>query len=325
MTAPAIHLWRLLKWGRILARHGALRGIERDPNTPTPVRRLARIARIGARVPAVPRYADALQAIGPAAIKLGQTLATRPDIVGEAASDDLMRFAGCAAAGPVRDDPRGDDARVRARSGRSVRLDRPGAGRRRLDRASPPCDHHRRAHRRGESASPRRRGGFRARDRHLSMGGGASRGDGRRTRPVASAARDRDVQALDRARIGFTARGGVRIRTRRCDGGRARFHRAENRLATHQRQGADAGMDRRDQAVEPPGADRRRLRHAETGRYLGPCLPAPGDRRGVLSRRHASGKHVRAARQQDRRDRLRHHGADRPARGGCGWPRFSTG
>lgn len=92
MTASVVHVWRLWKWGRILARHGALRGIERDANTPPPVRRLARIARIGARVPAVPRYADALQAIGPAAIKLGQTLATRPDIVGEAAALDLVRL-----------------------------------------------------------------------------------------------------------------------------------------------------------------------------------------------------------------------------------------
>jgi len=92
VTSPATHVWRLLKWGRILARHGALRGIERDPNTPVPVRRLARLARLGARVPRVPRYADALQAIGPAAIKLGQTLATRPDLVGEEAARDLLRL-----------------------------------------------------------------------------------------------------------------------------------------------------------------------------------------------------------------------------------------
>lgn len=92
MTAPIVHLWRLLKWGRTLARHGALRGIERDPNTPAPVRRLARIARFGARVPRVPAYADAFQAIGPAAIKLGQTLATRPDLVGEEAARDLLRL-----------------------------------------------------------------------------------------------------------------------------------------------------------------------------------------------------------------------------------------
>ena len=92
MTSAVVHLWRLRRWARILARHGALTGLERDPNTPAAVRRLARIARLGARVPAVPRYADAFQAIGPAAIKLGQTLATRPDIVGDAAAHDLMRL-----------------------------------------------------------------------------------------------------------------------------------------------------------------------------------------------------------------------------------------
>ncbi len=89
MTHAIVHIWRLLKWGRVLARHGALRGIERDPNTPPPVRRLARLARFGARVPAVPTYAEAFQDIGPAAIKLGQALATRPDLVGEEAAHDL--------------------------------------------------------------------------------------------------------------------------------------------------------------------------------------------------------------------------------------------
>jgi len=92
MTSPVTHLWRLVKWGRILARHGALTGIERDRNTPPAVRRLARIARFGARVPKAPRYADAFQAIGPAAIKLGQTLATRADLIGEDAAHDLMRL-----------------------------------------------------------------------------------------------------------------------------------------------------------------------------------------------------------------------------------------
>jgi ubiquinone biosynthesis protein len=92
MTTHITHIWRLLKWGRILARHGALTGIERDPLTPSPVRRLVRVARLGARVPRQPRYADAFQAIGPAAIKLGQTLATRPDLVGEDAAQDLLRL-----------------------------------------------------------------------------------------------------------------------------------------------------------------------------------------------------------------------------------------
>ncbi|HWH18324.1 MAG TPA: 2-polyprenylphenol 6-hydroxylase [Allosphingosinicella sp.] len=92
MTAPAVHVWRLLKWGRVLARHGALRGIERDPNTPAPVRRLARIARFGARVPRVPTYATAFTDIGPAAIKFGQALATRPDLVGPEAARELQRL-----------------------------------------------------------------------------------------------------------------------------------------------------------------------------------------------------------------------------------------
>lgn len=92
MTSSLVHGWRLLKWGRTLARHGALLGIERDPNVPPRLRRLARLARFGARVPARPRYADAFQAIGPAAIKFGQTLATRPDIVGEEAAADLLRL-----------------------------------------------------------------------------------------------------------------------------------------------------------------------------------------------------------------------------------------
>lgn len=92
MTSSITHLWRLLKWGRTLARHGALRGIEEDPLTPSPVRRLARLARLGARVPPVPDYAAALLAIGPAAIKLGQALSTRPDLVGEKAAENLSQL-----------------------------------------------------------------------------------------------------------------------------------------------------------------------------------------------------------------------------------------
>jgi ubiquinone biosynthesis protein len=92
LTASTTHLWRLLKWGRTLARHGALRGIENDPATPPQVRRLARVARFGARQPATPDYAAALQAIGPAAIKLGQALSTRPDLVGPAAAANLSQL-----------------------------------------------------------------------------------------------------------------------------------------------------------------------------------------------------------------------------------------
>ena len=92
MTASVTHLWRLLKWGRTLARHGALKGIEADPLTPRQVRMLVRIVSFGAGNPATPDYAKALQEIGPAAIKLGQALSTRPDLVGDRAAENLSRL-----------------------------------------------------------------------------------------------------------------------------------------------------------------------------------------------------------------------------------------
>ena len=85
-------MWRLARWGRMLARHGALRGLEASPELPPRLRLLLRLARFGTRQPVVPAYADALEAIGPAAIKLGQALATRPDLIGEAAARDLARL-----------------------------------------------------------------------------------------------------------------------------------------------------------------------------------------------------------------------------------------
>jgi ubiquinone biosynthesis protein len=90
MTRPITHIFRLLKWGRILARHGALRALEADRNTPAQVKRLFRIARFGTFQPKEPDYAGAFKAIGPAAIKLGQTLATRPDIIGAEAAYNLL-------------------------------------------------------------------------------------------------------------------------------------------------------------------------------------------------------------------------------------------
>ncbi|MDG6080158.1 2-polyprenylphenol 6-hydroxylase [Erythrobacter litoralis] len=90
MTKPITHIWRLGKWARILARHGALRGIRNDPNTPTPVKRLIGLFSIGTVKSREPDYAGAFREIGPAAIKLGQTLATRPDLVGEEAAHNLL-------------------------------------------------------------------------------------------------------------------------------------------------------------------------------------------------------------------------------------------
>ncbi len=90
MTSNTTHLWRLLRWGRTLARHGALTALETNRNLPLPVRRLCRVARFGLFMPKEPDYAGAFRAIGPAAIKLGQTLATRPDVIGGEAALNLL-------------------------------------------------------------------------------------------------------------------------------------------------------------------------------------------------------------------------------------------
>ena len=92
MTAAVVHVGRLLRWGRILASHGALREVESSPTAPPMLRRIARVARFGTFAPRVPNYAKAFEALGPAAIKLGQALATRPDFIGAAAAADLARL-----------------------------------------------------------------------------------------------------------------------------------------------------------------------------------------------------------------------------------------
>ena len=91
MTSPVVHLSRMLVWGRRLARHGALRPFE-DKRVPRALRIIARVARIGTRAPVTPDFAAGLTAVGPAAVKLGQALATRPDLIGLEASIDLVRL-----------------------------------------------------------------------------------------------------------------------------------------------------------------------------------------------------------------------------------------
>ncbi|HSJ78668.1 MAG TPA: AarF/UbiB family protein, partial [Erythrobacter sp.] len=92
MTSSATHLIRLARWGVTLARRRALVGIENDPNAPAALRRLVRLARLATLTSkrGTPDYAGAFRAIGPAAIKLGQSLATRPDLVGEEAAGNLL-------------------------------------------------------------------------------------------------------------------------------------------------------------------------------------------------------------------------------------------
>lgn len=92
MLSTLRHGWALVRIGRTLARHGALKPLESHAAAPAPMRALARLARLGLRQPSEPEVAKAFEACGPAAIKLGQALATRPDLVGPAIAADLSRL-----------------------------------------------------------------------------------------------------------------------------------------------------------------------------------------------------------------------------------------
>ena len=92
MIADSGHAVRLLGDARRLARHGALRPFETHADVPAGLRLLARLLRLGSGAPETPDFAGGLRACGPAAIKLGQALATRPDLVGEAVAADLRRL-----------------------------------------------------------------------------------------------------------------------------------------------------------------------------------------------------------------------------------------
>ncbi len=92
MTSDLRHLLRVMGWGRTLAKYGVLRVFETNPHTPPALKRLARLARVGTGAPKSPDYVRAFQDMGPAAIKLGQALATRPDLIGVDAANELSRL-----------------------------------------------------------------------------------------------------------------------------------------------------------------------------------------------------------------------------------------
>lgn len=75
-----------------MGRYGVLKPFEDQKDVPRALRVAARLARLGIRSSLVPQYAKAFEAIGPAAIKLGQALATRPDLIGPEAAHDLERL-----------------------------------------------------------------------------------------------------------------------------------------------------------------------------------------------------------------------------------------
>lgn len=85
MLAPLSHSYRLAKAGRTLARYDALLLPEQIIELPWLARFGLKFARFGSTSPALDaqsRLTAALSALGPSYIKLGQFLATRPDLIG---------------------------------------------------------------------------------------------------------------------------------------------------------------------------------------------------------------------------------------------------
>lgn len=88
-------IFRLLRIAWVLARHDALIPTEFEPMVPGIARTVGRITRIGTRHRGRrpgERLAEALAGQGPAYVKFGQLLATRPDIIGLQMADDLSKL-----------------------------------------------------------------------------------------------------------------------------------------------------------------------------------------------------------------------------------------
>ena len=89
------NIWRLIRTGATLERTGAMLVVLEAMNVPPRLRLVARIlgwpfAWLGLKGdPELPPATRALTALGPAYIKFGQTLSTRPDVVGEEMAEQL--------------------------------------------------------------------------------------------------------------------------------------------------------------------------------------------------------------------------------------------
>ncbi len=93
ISGPA-HLVRLTRAGFVLAREGVF-GLIDPALVPGPARfglRIARLLERPSRGSAQARLSTALTRLGPSYVKLGQFLATRPDVVGVALARDLERL-----------------------------------------------------------------------------------------------------------------------------------------------------------------------------------------------------------------------------------------
>jgi ubiquinone biosynthesis protein len=91
VIAAISHLWRLARVGFVCAREGVFALVDPAP-LPPPARLMWRLGRLIERpstVDAKRRLSATITALGPTYVKLGQFLATRPDVVGPVLARDL--------------------------------------------------------------------------------------------------------------------------------------------------------------------------------------------------------------------------------------------
>lgn len=92
------NIWRLIRTGATFERSGAMRAALEAMDAPRSLRIAARVlgwpfAWLGVKGdPELPPISRALTALGPAYIKFGQIMSTRPDVVGDALADELKRL-----------------------------------------------------------------------------------------------------------------------------------------------------------------------------------------------------------------------------------------
>ena len=199
----------------------------------------------------MPTYAEAFQEIGPAAIKFGQALATRPDLVGEEAAHDLALLQDSLPPAPF------DKIRAAIEQGLGKPLDQIFAS---IDPepvgAASIAQVHRAVTTEGRLVAvkvlrPNIEEDFAAAIDTYEWAAAqveAMGGEAARLRPAAG---HRHLPAMDQPRARPAPGGRLRLRAARESRGRKRLLRPRDRLEPHRPARADARMDRRHQAHRP--------------------------------------------------------------------------
>jgi ubiquinone biosynthesis protein len=94
MVRQIRHMAKLARAARVIARHGGLDAALEDPQVPAPAKTACGLSAPASRVQGGEDtgLAKALEELGPSYIKLGQFLATRPDIIGPERSKGLRQL-----------------------------------------------------------------------------------------------------------------------------------------------------------------------------------------------------------------------------------------